>query len=70
MSCVTMTSHKVKHTHHTSHMQVTLSGFGPFAGPITYPLAGRGVVAVTGLNLDDVAAVSNGSGCGAGVPRC
>jgi hypothetical protein len=44
------------------HQQVTVEGFGPFASPVTYPLSGRGVVAVTGANRDDAAAVSNGSG--------
>jgi 3-methyladenine DNA glycosylase Mpg len=43
-------------------VQVTVEGFGPFAQAITYPLAGRGVVAVTGTNRDDAAAVSNGAG--------
>lgn len=43
-------------------LQVTVEGFGPFAQAISYPLAGRGVVAVTGLNRDDAAAVSNGAG--------
>jgi hypothetical protein len=43
-------------------VQVTVEGFGPFAQAITYPLAGRGVVAVTGANRDDAAAVSNGAG--------
>jgi DNA repair exonuclease SbcCD ATPase subunit len=42
--------------------QVTVEGFGPFKNPVTYPLAGRGVVAVTGRNEDDAAAVSNGAG--------
>lgn len=41
---------------------MTVEGFGPFAQAITYPLAGRGVVAVTGANRDDAAAVSNGAG--------
>lgn len=43
-------------------MQVTVEGFGPFAQAVSYPLTGRGVVAVTGLNRDDAAAVSNGAG--------
>lgn len=42
--------------------QVTVEGFGPFAQAVSYPLAGRGVVAVTGSNRDDAAAVSNGAG--------
>ncbi|KAF8071319.1 hypothetical protein HT031_001402 [Scenedesmus sp. PABB004] len=48
-----------------SHLQlsdVTVEGFGPFREPVTYPLAGRGVVAVTGRNEDDTAAASNGAG--------
>lgn len=41
---------------------VTVEGFGPFKTPVSYPLADRGVVAVTGRNEDDAAAVSNGAG--------
>lgn len=52
-------------TPHHSHLElesVTVEGFGPFKGAVEYPLAHRGVVAVTGRNEDDTAAVSNGAG--------
>jgi hypothetical protein len=47
---------------HLVLQHVALEGFGPFRNPVSYPLADRGVVAVTGRNEDDAAAVSNGAG--------
>ncbi len=41
---------------------VAVEGFGPFVTRVEYPLAARGVVAVTGRNEDDPSAASNGAG--------
>ncbi|KIY99496.1 hypothetical protein MNEG_8466 [Monoraphidium neglectum] len=39
-----------------------VEGFGPFESAVSYPLAGRGLVALTGRNEDDGSAESNGAG--------
>lgn len=49
------------HVHIEFH-SVDLEGFGPFFTPASYPLAGRGVVAISGRNDDDSSAQSNGAG--------
>lgn len=42
--------------------RMVLHGFGPFRDRTEYLLSGRGLRAVTGLNLDDTGAESNGAG--------
>eukprot|EP00871_Galdieria_phlegrea_P002215 jgi/Galph1/2995/GphlegSOOS_G1666.1 len=41
---------------------ITLQGFGSFRDSITYQLGGRGLVFLSGENMDDISSISNGTG--------
>jgi len=47
---------------HIDFEGLEIEGFGPFQAAASYPLANRGLVAVTGRNDDDESSQSNGAG--------